>query len=116
MCFGARLLEAVAWGDQQGLKDWRGTLCGVHSPSPEATLGFEKCPLCPCESDVYCEAEAYCQGNSFQATGWGTGSRLLQPVEGGDVPAPGSTRLIGDNCEALARVLWGGPYTGGGGC
>lgn len=38
------LPEAVAWGGQQG------ALCGIHSPSPEATLLSEKCPLHPSES------------------------------------------------------------------
>lgn len=48
----------------------------------------EKCPLFPCESDVYCALTeprvgmACCQAGLFQATGWGVGACLLEPAEG----------------------------------
>lgn len=67
--------EAMPWGGQRGLGGWQATLVVSVPCSLQLCSDSEKCPLLPCESDVYCVlaeprvGAAYCQACSFQATG-----------------------------------------------
>lgn len=75
-------------GRSAGPEESAGHPCGIHTPTPCSHTDSEKCPVFPCESDIYCAlAEprvgmAGCQACLFQATGWGVGACLLGPAEG----------------------------------